>query len=113
MFGRTRIAMVIAWVACCPVICGSAPSLPDHGDPAPMNGTPHAPHDSCDFDQCFCNGPSAPTPGPAHGLPAPAPSLVNSPADCAGPVADSSGFVTPSDRPPRLVEFNRPLPLLI
>ncbi len=113
MFGKLCSAVLISVVACCPIICGSAPLLHHHADSAPTSEAPHSPHDSCTFDQCFCNGPSVPTHGPAYDLPAAAPVLLAYPFDGVHELVASSGYLVASDRPPRSANSDRSLPLLI
>jgi hypothetical protein len=113
MFGNASSSLVVALVLCCPMICGSAPLLHHHADSDPTSETPHAPHDSCTFDQCFCNGPSVSTHGPAYDIPVGDVAAWISPNDGSCELIACAGYLASSDRPPRSVSFDHSLPLLI
>jgi hypothetical protein len=113
MFGKAVSATVIALVVCCPMICGSLPLLHHHADSAPAGETPHAPHDSCTFDQCFCSGPSVPTHGASYNIPVPALATFLSLCDGAQELMACSGYLAVSDRPPRSADTDRSPRLLI
>lgn len=113
MFRMAFSALVAVLVICCPMICGSAPLLHHHGDTAPTGESPHSPHDSCTFDQCFCNGHSVPARGPAVDLSTSVAADWATPCDGAEQLVAGTGCLTASDRPPRPAVSDRSLPLLI
>ncbi|MCG3127439.1 MAG: hypothetical protein CHACPFDD_02299 [Phycisphaerae bacterium] len=113
MLGKVFSSLVVALVLCCPLICGSASLLHHHGDSVPSDNTPHTPHDSCTFDECFCNGPSVPTHGPAVDLSTSPLAVWASPCDGADELAPCPGYLSRLCRPPRSVAADHSLPLLI
>jgi hypothetical protein len=112
MLAKALSSLVVAVVLCCPMLCGGAHLLRDHGDAAPIDKAPHGPHTPHDSDPCFCNGPALPTHGPAVDFTGPLAGWT-SPGDGAQEPALCPGYLSVADRPPRLVASDRCLPLLI
>jgi hypothetical protein len=113
MFGRAFSVLVIALVLGCPVLCGSAPLLHHHAESAPAGDGPHGAHDSCGFDECLCSSAAIPTQHSASHLPGNPIAIWLSARGSAPTFTASPRHFIASACPPRSVEFDRAIPLLI
>lgn len=113
MVGRGTSVFVIALVLACPLVCGTAPALHHDGGALPPCEAPHAPHDSCGLDECFCDGSSLPAARPTFDLANSSFLLTPGTTELAQRPDRCDAYLKADDRPPRPAILERTLPLVI